>query len=230
MSKQFIFLLFLIPFTFTLLAQDKTAYELSHFDELVVIGNFPVNVIQSDKKEAIVEDHGNDIDLENLSFSYTKNTLTVKYSGSFVDNIDIQLDLYINAPIKSVEARRGAEIRIKEAGSFDKNVSYKSDAGGKLLIENINATLVKAEVTKGGSIRLIGKTESFEPTVKTGGTIAAVNLKAKEVDASVSLGGEIICSPIKTLNAKVTSGGTINYTGNPKVKEKVTLGGKIEKL
>src|SRR5690554_1359062 len=219
--------LFFINFA---LSEETVAYELSKFDELVIIGNFPVEIVQSDRKEAIVNKHSDEVDLKNLSFSYSNNKLTIKYSGSFVETIDIHLVLYYPTPIPSVEARRGAEIRIKEAGEFDSSVSYKADSGSKMLIENIKATLVKAEITKGGSIRLTGETEFFEPTVKTGGTIAAVHLKSNEVDAAVTFGGEIICAPIKKINAKVTSGGTISYTGKPEVNQKVTLGGTIEKI
>src|SRR5690554_834383 len=214
----------------TVHSEEATTYELSKFEELVVIGNFTIEIVQSDRKEATVSKHSEKVDLKNLSFSYTNKVLTIKYSGSFVETIDIHLIMYYSTPIKSIEARRGAEIRVNEAGEFDSTVSYKADSGSKMLIENINAPLVKAEITKGGSIRLTGKADIFEPTVKTGGTIAAVNLKTEEVTASITLGGEIICAPIKSLNAKVTSGGTINYTGKPEVTQKITLGGTIEKI
>lgn len=214
----------------TVLSEEATTYELSKFEELVVIGNFTIEILQSDRKEATVSKHSEKVDLKNLSFSYTNKVLTIKYSGSFVETIDIHLIMYYPTPIKSIEARRGAEIRVNEAGEFDSTVSYKADSGSKMLIENINAPLVKAEITKGGSIRLTGKADIFEPTIKTGGTIAAVNLKTEEVTASITLGGEIICAPIKSLNAKVTSGGTINYTGKPEVTQKITLGGTIEKI
>jgi hypothetical protein len=212
------------------LSQETKTYELSKFDELIVIGNFPVEIVHSDRKEAIVEKHSDEVDLSNLSFSYTNSTLTIKYSGSFVETIDIHLVLYYPNAIPNIEARRGAEIRVSEAGEFDSSVSFKVDSGSKLLIKNITAPLIKAEVTKGGSIRLTGKTEIFEPTVKTGGTIGAAQLKAKEVNASIIFGGEIICAPVQLLNAKVNSGGTISYTGKPEVKEKITFGGTIEKI
>lgn len=228
--KNLILVLSSLFFIGSALSEETVAYELSKFDELVVIGNFPVEIVQSERKEAIVNKHSDEVDLKNLSFSYSNNKLTIKYSGSFVETIDIHLILYYPTPISSVEARRGAEIRINEAGKFESSVSYKADSGSKMLIENISALLVKAEITKGGSIRLKGKTEIFEPTVKTGGTIAAVHLESNEVNASITFGGEIICAPIKTLNAKVTSGGTISYTGKPEVTQKITLGGTIEKI
>lgn len=210
--------------------QETTAYELANFDQLIVIGNFPVEVITSDRKEAIVDKKDSKANLDNLSFSYSQKVLTIKYTGSFVEGIGISLKLYHPGLISLVEARRGAQIKINDAGTFYSTVSYKADSGGKLTIDNVEAPLVKAQVTKGGSISINGETPIFEPIIKTGGTIAAARLKAKEVNAYITFGGEIICAPKKLLNANVTSGGTINYTGNPKVTEKITLGGTIEKI
>jgi hypothetical protein len=212
------------------LSQEVTAFELSNFEKLVVIGNFPVEIFTSDRKEAIVDKEKTEANLDNLSFSYSQKTLTIKYSGSFVEEIGIELTLYHPGLISSIEARRGAQIKVKDAGTFTSTVSYKADSGGKFVIDKVYAPLIKAEVTKGGSISINGETPIFEPTVKTGGTIASVRLITQEVNASIIFGGEIICAPIETLTANVTSGGTISYTGNPKVTQKITLGGTIEKI
>jgi hypothetical protein len=215
----------ILPSTFS---QKTTVYDLSNFEQIIVIGNFPVEIIQSDRKEVIIKN--DKANLDKLSFSYTKKTLTIKYNGSFVEEIGIELTLFHQGLITLVEARRGAQIKLKDAGEFSSTVSYKADSGGKIVVDNILAPLVKAEVTKGGSISINGETPIFEPTVKTGGTIASVRLKSQEVNANITFGGEIICAPIKLLNANVTSGGIINYTGNPKVTEKITFGGTIEKI
>ncbi|RYM32078.1 hypothetical protein ERX46_15460 [Brumimicrobium glaciale] len=212
------------------LSQEVTAFELSNFEKLVVIGNFPIEIFTSDRKEAIVDKEKTEANLDNLSFSYSQKTLTIKYSGSFVEEIGIELTLYHPGLISSIEARRGAQIKVKDAGNFTSTVSYKADSGGKFVIDKVYAPLIKAEVTKGGSISINGETPIFEPTVKTGGTIASVRLITQEVNASIIFGGEIICAPIETLTANVTSGGTISYTGNPKVTQKITLGGTIEKI
>lgn len=211
-------------------AQDATVYELSKFKELIVIGNFPVEVLQSDRKEVVVKKDNQEVNLDHLSFSYSNNKLTIKYSGSFVDEIGIQLSIYHPNPILLVEARRGAQIKLREVGEITSTVTYKSDAGGKLVVDKVNSPLIKAIVTKGGSIHLSGEGQIFEPTVKTGGTIASVNLKAKEVNASITFGGEILCSPVDILNAKVTSGGTINYTGAPEVNKEIKITGTVEKI
>lgn len=228
--KIILFILSIFIFLPNVNGQEATAYELANFDQLIVIGNFPVEVINSDRKEAIVDQKDSKVNLDNLSFSYSQKVLTIKYTGSFVEEIGISIKLYHPGIISLVEARRGAQIKINDAGTLYSTVNYKADSGGKLTIDNIDAPLVKAQVTKGGSISITGETPIFEPIIKTGGTIAAARLKAKEVNAYITFGGEIICAPKKLLNANVTSGGTINYTGNPTVTQKITLGGTIEKI
>lgn len=222
--------IFSLLLSFSAMSQDTTKRSLNSFDDLTITGNFSVEIVQSDRNEVEILRQGDDIDLENLIFTYKKNELSIKYKGSFVDDIDINLVLYYSSPILTIDARRGVEIRMHEAGNYDSSVSYNADSGSKILIENITAPEIKAEITKGGSIRITGSTPSFEATVKAGGTIGAANLKAEEVNAKVLAGGEIICAPTSTLNAKITSGGTISYKGDPKVTQKVSLGGTIEQL
>lgn len=228
--KQYILITFSLIFSFSIFSQKSTTRALTQFDKLVIIGNFPVEIFISDRSEAEVETFSDDANLENLSFTYAGKTLTIRYTGSFVKDIDLDLVLYYPDVIPTIEARRGAEIRIEDAGVIDSEADYAVDSGSKILVRNIKANLIKAKITKGGSIQLIGETKFFEPTISAGGTIAAANLKSTEVTASVSLGGEIICAPIEKLDAKVRSGGTISYSGKPKVKQSIKLGGTIEQL
>lgn len=228
--KQVTFALFSFFLTFSLISQEKTTQPLTEFDKLIVIGNFPIEIEFSDRSEAHIETFSADVNLENLTFSYSGSTLTIRYSGSFVKDIDLDLVLYYPNLISSIEARRGAEIRINNAGTSEKDLEFKVDSGGKLLIKKITADSIKARITKGGSIQIDGETKYFEPSVSAGGTIAAANLKATEVTANVVLGGEIICAPSDKLNADVRSGGTISYKGNPVVNQTIKLGGTIEQL
>jgi hypothetical protein len=226
--KYILFISCFIVQLFTFSQESKT-YDLSSFEELIVIGNFPVKYVKSDRKEAIVSIQDSTVELDNLSFSYSNDELTIKYSGSFVDDIDIAITMYAPKP-RIIEARRGTEIRFEDAGKYDEILTLKCRSGGKILIKNVEATDISAEVKKGGSIRIVGKTEVFHSTIKTGGEIAAVYLKAQEVEATVKFGGEILCAPKKRINATVISGGTINYTGDPEVSQKIRLGGNIAKI
>jgi hypothetical protein len=226
---KYLLLLLLSLSTLSLLAQKTAEQRLADFDELIIQGRFTVDVKYSNKMKAVAVVHSEEVDLDNLTYSYTNKTLKIKYSGSLLDDVDLNITIYANN-ILYLEAKQGAEIRVEDDFDFKNNpVSLKSDAGGKILID-VSVPAVTAEITKGGSIRITGRAELLDATVKTGGTIGAVNLDASNVNAKVSFGGEIICSATKTLEAEITSGGTINYKGEPTVKEKIRLGGTIEKL
>lgn len=213
----------------TFVAQQTAEQRLADFDELIIQGRFTVDIKYSDEMKAVAVVHSEEVDLDNLTYTYTNKSLKIKYSGSLLDDVDLNITIYANS-LLYLEAKQGAEIRVKDDFDFKNNpVSLKSDAGGKILVE-VSVPAITAEITKGGSIRLSGRTELLDATVRTGGTIGAVNLEANNVNAKVSFGGEIICSVSKTLDAQITSGGTINYKGEPTVKEKVRLGGTIEAL
>ncbi len=228
--KKIYFILFAVLLTSFVFGQKTTTRALNSFKELTIIGNFPVEIVRSNENKVEIKQQSDQVNLENLIFTYKKNSLTIKYQGSFVDDIDLHLIVYYAAPISLIDARRGVEIRMHDAGNYDDPVSYNADSGSKVLIEHITAPKIDAKITKGGSIRITGKATVLNTTVKAGGTIGVVNLKADEVNAKVLAGGEIICAPLKQLDAKITSGGTISYKGDPKVTQKISLGGTIEKL
>lgn len=228
--KKVTFTILSILISFLVLSQETTKRELNKFDQLTVTGNFQVEIEQSDRNEVEIMVHSDEVDLDKLSFTYKNNMLTIKYQGSFVSDVSLQLVIYYSSPILLIDARRGVQIRMKNAGEYDKAVSYNADSGSKIKIDNITAPIIEAKLSKGGSIRISGSTPIFNSSVKAGGTIGAKDLKADEVNAQVLAGGDIFCAPIKTLDAKITSGGTISYKGDPKVVEKVSLGGTIKKL
>lgn len=231
--KKLTFIFLTILISLNAYSTESNTIELLDFKKLVIIGNFSVDIIKtSEQKEAQINvKDTNEVKMENLSFTYANKTLTIRYQGSFVREIPLALTIYYPENIPEIEARRGVEIRMEEAGTFKTKTIYKVENGSKLLIKGINAPKINAEISKGGSIRIEGETKSFDTKVVMGGTIAAVRLFAEEVNARVSMGGEIICHAKKSLIARVASGGTISYQGNPKnIDEKITLGGTIEKI
>ena len=211
-------------------AQESKMYDLMKFEKLVIQGRYTaeINYGETAKLEAVA--HDIEIDFEDLSLTYSDEMLTIKYRGSLLE--DIALNLIITIPeIKYLEAKQGCQIRVNKNFKFDrKPIHLFADAGGKISVKNIDAPWVKAEITKGGSIKITGETALFDASVRTGGTIGAANLKAKKVNAEVSIGGEIICFPQEKLDASVTSGGTVNYKGAPKVSQKIRLGGNIVQI
>ncbi len=210
--------------------QQSKTYDLGNFERIAFYGRYTVEVHQSDSKELELTLHNSELDFSDLSMKYNDEELKVKFSGSLIDDQDLLMILRV-PKIQHVEARQGCELRFDQSFSFDHQpIELIVDSGGKIKASNIDSPFVKTSITKGGSIRVTGKTELLDASIRTGGTIGAAQLKAKKVNASVTMGGEVICFPQEELDAKVTTGGTISYKGDPTVDKKTRLGGTIEKL
>lgn len=216
--------------TLPLIGQESKSFDLTKFDKLIIQGRYEAEINYGDSLKLEAVAHDSEIDFENLSLTYSDESLTIKYKGSLLE--DIALNLIITLPeLSYIEARAGCEIRVNKNFNFKrKPIHLFADSGGKISLKGIDAPWVKAEITKGGSILVTGNTALFDASVRTGGTVGAANLNAKKVTAEVAFGGEIICFPQEKLDASVTSGGTISYKGKPKVSQKIRLGGNIINL
>lgn len=216
--------------SFSLLAQNTKEYDLMKFDRLIIQGRYTAEIYYGDSAKIEAVAHEGNIDFDDLSMTYSEESLTIKVRGSLIEAID--LNLIITLPsLNYLEAKQGCEIRVDDNFNFNrKPVHLFADSGGKISLTGIDAPWVKAEISKGGSIKISGSTSLFDASIRAGGTIGAAQLKAKKVTASVKLGGEIICFPQEKLDASVTSGGTIDYKGSPKVSQQIRLGGNINNI
>lgn len=232
MNKIIFIALALLSAPLFVIGQQSKTYDLGNFERIAFYGRYTVEVhhSESDTKELELTLHDSELDFADLSMKYNDEELKVKFSGSLIDDQDLLMILRV-PKIQHVEARQGCELRFDQSFSFDHHpIELIVDSGGKIKASNINSPFVKTSITKGGSIRVTGKTELLDASIRTGGTIGAAQLKAKKVNASVTMGGEVICFPQEKLDAKVTTGGTISYKGDPTVDKKTRLGGTIEKL
>lgn len=227
---RYILFFVLLVTSFNLFAQRTKEYDLMKFDKLIIQGRYTAEIHYGDSAKIEAVAHEGDINFDDLSLTYSDESLTIKCRGSLIE--DINLNLIITLPkLNYLEAKQGCEIRVDKNFNFNrKPVHLFSDSGGKISLTGIDAPWVKAEISKGGSIKISGTTSLFDASVRAGGTIGAAKLKAKKVTAEVKLGGEIICFPQEKLDASVTSGGTIDYKGSPKVSQQIRLGGNINNI
>ncbi|MEO9257271.1 MAG: DUF2807 domain-containing protein [Crocinitomicaceae bacterium] len=228
MKKLSILFLFVIPFLG--FSQEFWSKKLSEFSTISIQGRMQVVLASGDEYKVEANIHGDNVDIDKLVFIYKDSKLSVRYQGGAFADVDLILTFYLPKSV-DIEVKEGVELRMKDGYVLKKDkLMITAFAGGKIAA-TVASEKVTAEIHQGGSIRLSGSTTDLDCHVFTGGTIATISLKAKNVTASVAMGGEIITTAEDNLDAKVTSGGTISYKGEPKKKtEKITLGGKIEKL
>lgn len=221
----FTLLIFIPAFT----AQETQTVKLGDFEEIVVYGRFTIDIKYGENPIANVIIGHDEVNFDKIQFSYTGKKLSIKYPNSVINDKDLNIVIYC-PKLTKVEARSGSQIRVDKNFPLKENkVTLHGFAGGKIQA-TVNTPWLLVVVNQGGSVSVTGEATLMDASIKTGGTIGAVNLNAKKVDAQINLGGEIICFAEEILNASVTGGGTISYKGNPQLKETIKLGGTIEKL
>ena len=83
---------------------------------------------------------------------------------------------------------------------------------------DINLRTLDIMATKGASIRLRGKTGSYEATISTGANLSALDVAADSAFVNVSTKSIAKVSAKKLLDAKVKSGSTLTVEGSPEKK------------
>jgi hypothetical protein len=223
--------LFLVSFffQFTVFSQETKTIRLADFTEISVYGRFTVDIKYGEEPFANMTIGYDDVDPEKVQFNYSGKKLTIKYVASVISDKDLNITIY--APnIHKVDARSGSQIRVDKSFILKNSTVVLSSASGGKIQATVDTPRLEASVSQGGSVSVKGNATFLSAKVKTGGTIGSVNLKAKEVEAQINLGGEIICYAEEKLKATVSGGGTISYTGPAKVTESIKLGGTIEKM
>ena len=220
-------LLFVIP----IFSQEKLKKNLEPFKKLEITGQMTAEIAHGETFEVKAFFDDEDLNIDNLQFNYDDDELTIRYDGGLLRELAIHLEIKI-PEITKITARNRAEIRMKEAiGENYEALIFHARSGGKMIARFNHVPWVKADIARGGSIRLIGSTPLLDLNIHSGGSIGAVRTKAERINANISMGGEIICRPDKVLNARIRGGGTIFYEGEPElIEEDIRLGGNLEKI
>jgi hypothetical protein len=227
--KYTLFILFSFLTQFIVSSQETKTIRLADFTEISVYGRFTVDIKYGEEPFANMTIGFDDVDPDKVQFNYSGKKLTIKYIASVISDKDLNITIY--APkLNKIDARSGAEIRVDKSFVLNNSTITLSSASGGKIQATVDTPWLEATVSQGGSVSVQGSATLFEAKVKTGGTIASVNLIAKKVEAQINLGGEIICFAEEILKASVSGGGTISYMGPAVVSESIKLGGTIEKM
>jgi len=131
--------------------------------------------------------------------------------------------------VSTITARKGAKIHSEDAKILSQDmVKLNAADGGAIDLEAVSVQDIRANVNKGGSIKLEGKTSSQEIQLTFGGSYDAKNLASEQTKATVNGGGRCEVKVSKSIEAQVRAGGIIDVYGNPThTKEKKLAGGVI---
>ena len=206
-------------------SQSEITKEIGEFSELKVYDLIEVELIKSNKNEAVISGRNkSDVVIVNKN---GKLKIRMKLEESFDgDNTNVKL-YYTNIDI--IDANEGAKIR-----SNDKIKQYeielRAQEGGEINLE-LKVTSADIKSVTGGVIQTSGKAQSQDISISTGGVYKGKDLKTESTEIAIRAGGEADVNATDMLDIKIRAGGDVFVYGDPnKVNKSKALGGRIKHM
>lgn len=226
MKKLFLFVI-LLCYVNGLSGQDgKITKDLDRYKELKGYDGLSINLIRSDKNQAVITGENTDkvTFVNSGGVLKVRMTLTKMFSGyrTFVD-------LYHTEPLVIIDVNEDARI---SSGDIIKQdvLELRAQEGGEISIKaNVDQFLVRA--VSGGIIKATGTSNLQDVAITTGGIYEGKDFKTKFCTVNVNAGSRATIFATDYVKASVKAGGEVNVYGNPpKMDQKTVFGGKINKM
>ncbi|NNJ88712.1 MAG: DUF2807 domain-containing protein [Eudoraea sp.] len=225
--KRLVLLLFIWAGALSLQSQEgKVSQNLSSFKELKVFDGLSVNLIRSNKNQAVI------------TGANTSKVAIVNSDGVLKIRMEISklfsgyrtfIDLYYTQDLTVIDVNEDARITAKE--TIKQNVvELKAQEGGEINIQAQVEQLLIKSVT-GGVINANGTSDNQDVQINTGGVYKGKDLKTKFTTVNVNAGSSAEIYATSYVKVSVKAGGTVYVYGDPdKMEEKTVFGGKIERM
>lgn len=225
--KRLVLLLFIWAGVVATRAQEgKVSQNLSSFKELKVFDGLSVNLIRSDKNQAVITG----ANTSKVAIVNTDGVLKIRMEiGKIFSGYRTFIDLYYTQDLVVIDVNEDARITTKEALKQDV-VELKAQEGGEISIQAQVEQLLIKSVT-GGVINATGTSDNQDVQINTGGVYKGKDLKTKFTTVNVNAGSSAEIYATSYVKVSVKAGGTVFVYGDPdKMEEKTVFGGKIERM
>lgn len=210
--------------SFFICAQNKITKDLGAFKVLKVYNGITIDLIRSNKNEAIVT--GVKSDKVKFKSDNDKLKISLSFPETTADG-KAKVVLYYANDIEVIDANEGAVMTAKNLEQ--QSVHIKAQEGSFINMV-INVKHLKVKSTSGSVIKLSGSSKNQSVNVDLGANYHGYNLKVAAMNIiRAASGAKAEVNSGETLDAKVSFGGSIFYKGKPEIlKEKKVIGGVIE--
>ncbi len=175
-------------------------------------GSIDVVIIQGNNFNVSVENDENLIPL--IVTEVRDGILVIHYKDDYNINDD-HSTVTVTAPeINKVAVSGSADIKSTGTLKSDKEISFAISGSGDITA-TVDAPSIKFSGSGSGDISLEGTTKDFESKMSGSGEIKCSNLKAENVDLSISGSSDAKVFASVSLKAKVSGSGDVIYYGNP---------------
>jgi hypothetical protein len=225
--KKLFFLLSIGLASWNLTGQDgQVTQNLSTFKEVKVYDGLSVNLIRSDKNQAVITG----ANTAKVALVNTDGVLKVRMEiVKIFSGYRTFIDLYYTEDLVVIDVNEDARITTKESITQDV-LELKAQEGGEISVQaRVEQLLVKA--VTGGVINAGGSSDNQDVQINTGGIYKGKDFKTKFTTVNVNAGSTAEIFATSYVKVSVKAGGTVRVYGDPdKMEERTVFGGKIERM
>ncbi len=202
---------------------------VDEFNKATFIGDFDVKLKQGDTTSVKYINKDGGLDDSKIQIRVEKGVLKVSLKNDlYVDAYALTI-IVTYKTLNDIKAKMGCRVE-NESVLTGKRIALSGETGGKIKTK-VMCEEIDISAGSGCKIDVEGTADRGTYFANLGGTVAAVDLVCKKVNAEIRAGGDIICHAVEKLHIDIASGGTVTYKGNPEdLEEKIFLGGKVKKV
>jgi hypothetical protein len=226
MKKWFVFSFLCLVFWNQRAQEGKVSQNLSRFTEVKVYDGLSVNLIRSDKNQAVITG----ANTSKVALVNTDGVLKVRMEiVKIFSGYRTFIDLYYTEDLVVIDVNEDARITTKEVITQGV-VELKAQEGGEINVQaEVEQLLIKA--VTGGIISASGNSDNQDVQINTGGIYKGKDLKTGFSTVNVNAGSTAEIYATDYVKVSVKAGGTVYVYGDPaKMEEKTVFGGKIERM
>ncbi|MFZ4261348.1 GIN domain-containing protein [Sphingobacterium sp. HJSM2_6] len=220
---KFTLLLLLAVTLFCQSVEAQIKRSINTVETLSVTDRLWVSVIPSDRNEVIIE--GELSEQVELLLAGSELKLKMK-AGHYLKGNLARVVIYTPS-LSKIIARKGAELNLEEKSFEGESIQIVASEGAKVRAL-LTMKSVDVQVNTGGTVDLLGNTESLRVVSTAGSSLFAKDLNTQDVFVRVNAGGKAEVFASESIDAETRVGGAIDVYGNPKErKQRQVAGGKI---
>lgn len=208
-------------------SQDgQVTQNLDKFSEIKVFDGLSVNLIKSNKNQAVITG----ANTSKVAFVNTDGVLKIRMEiTKLFSGYRTFIDLHYTENLGVIDVNEDARITSKEIIK-QSVIELKAQEGGEINVQaTVEQMLIKS--VSGGIIQASGVADNQDVQINTGGMYKGKDLKTKFTTVNVNAGSSAEIFATSYVKVSVKAGGAVLVYGDPaKMEEKTVFGGKIERM
>lgn len=206
-----------------IITQKRT---VSNFTGLSAATSIDVQVTVGNTFDVVVE--ADDNVMNYVETEVVAGTLKIKYApNTSLRNANVIVHLTVPT-LEKLSASSSASIVVDGVLKSNQKIEVKATSSADISA-TLDAPEVTADANSSASIKLKGRTKTFDAEASSSADINAEDLLSESTTAKANSSGTAYVHASVTLNGKASSSGTVKYKGGATVTKSESSSGSVEK-